>query len=535
MSAARPGLRHLAAATVFAASVAGVLGAPAPPAGADTPADTLLGTGGSFLAPVVNALENADTSQAAPYFAYQNVDVDKGIADFVGTGKGQFDSDFAVSERALTAKETAKAEADGRSFAYVPIAATPVAIVDLVFCTQPQQTAPFPPADWCPDVPLTTVQLAELLEKNYQVIDPNNPLVDWASFDGSAASGGTALTTTQKFGSWANVLDPNAESTAVLSLIDSNPAAKAIFAKVLTSSENRSGLKAVAPTEVWPLQGQNSYAGGDQIMIEKEIDIDPATEAPGNAGQWVGLGFNPGQNASAGLTNGDEFAVSSVWTGSPEGTPWDLPSAAMQNAAGAFVAPTPASAQEAETGPNATMDPATNLVTFHPSTTDQAAYNNYLMAETYLVVPTNGLPPAKAAKLAQFIRFILGPQGQAVISQFGAAPATATEANAGLAVAAELSQEAETDAQVTSTSTTSTSASTPSTSPTSTTSTTGSSSAAETSADESSSGGGSSSGSSSGLAFTGGGAQVPLAGLGATAAVVGALLRRRFRTKVVTS
>ena len=37
------------------------------------------------------------------------------------------------------------------------------------------------------------------------------------------------------------------------------------------------------------------------------------------------------------------------------------------------------------------------------------AYNSYLMVESYLVVPTSGLSAAKASKLAQYIRFVVGP------------------------------------------------------------------------------------------------------------------------------
>ena len=69
---------------------------------------------------------------------------------------------------------------------------------------------------------------------------------------------------------------------------------------------------------------------------------------------------------------------------------------------------------------------------FNASTTDAAAYNSYLMEESYLVVPTNGLSAAKAKALAQFIRYVLGPEGQQDIENFGAAPATAAMVAAGL-------------------------------------------------------------------------------------------------------
>ena len=102
--------------------------------------------------------------------------------------------------------------------------------------------------------------------------------------------------------------------------------------------------------------------------------------------------------------------MSAVWTGSPLGTPWNVPTSNVQNAQGSFVGPTLAAATAAEGGTGITLDPSTNLVTFHPDPSDAAAYNNYLMVESYLVVPTTGLDAAKAIKLAQFIRFVLVPR-----------------------------------------------------------------------------------------------------------------------------
>ncbi|HUI04330.1 MAG TPA: hypothetical protein VLZ77_12360, partial [Acidimicrobiales bacterium] len=106
-----------------------------------------------------------------------------------------------------------------------------------------------------------------------------------------------------------------------------------------------------------------------------------------------------------------------------------------------FVAPSSASAAAAEADATlaSTADPTTdNLVTFKASSTDAAAYNSYLMEEEYLVVPTSGLAPGKALKLAQFIRFVLGGTGQKDITDMGAAPATAAMQSAGLQVAALL-------------------------------------------------------------------------------------------------
>ena len=99
--------------------------------------------------------------------------------------------------------------------------------------------------------------------------------------------------------------------------------------------------------------------------------------------------------------------------------------AAIQNANGQFVAPSLAAAQAAASDVTlaATSDPTTNnLVTFNADTSDASAYNSFLMEESYLVVPTNGLSAAKAKALAQFVRYVLGPKGQAAIGRSGRLP-----------------------------------------------------------------------------------------------------------------
>ena len=136
------------------------------------------------------------------------------------------------------------------------------------------------------------------------------------------------------------------------------------------------------------------------------------------------------------------FPLSSVWTGAPQGTPWNIPTAAIENAAGNFVPPSEAAAAASEA--DATMDPTTNLVTFTANPNNAAAYNNYMMVESYLVVPTSGLTAAKAAKLAQYIRFVVGPVAQSDEETLGAAPPTPAMVAADLKVATELDAEAAT-------------------------------------------------------------------------------------------
>jgi hypothetical protein len=167
------------------------------------------------------------------------------------------------------------------------------------------------------------------------------------------------------------------------------------------------------------------------------------------------------------------------------------------------------------------------LVTFNASLTDLTAYNSYLMMESYLVVPTSGLPADKALALAQFIRFAVGGTGQADIKALGAAPPTSQMVTADLAVAQTLNAEAATAAATTSTTTTTTT-------PASTTATTVASSstsgtgAASTGTDPNAA---TTNGSTSGgLAVTGDN-PVPLLGLGLALLICGEgarqILRRR--------
>ena len=223
-----------------------------------------------------------------------------------------------------------------------------------------------------------------------------------------------------------------------------------------------------------------------------------------------------------------------MWTGSPLGVPWNLATSSIQNAQGAFVAPSAAAAAAAasHTTVAATSDPTTNnLVTFDPSATDATAYNNIMMAESYLVVPTKGLSAAKANALAQIIRFAVGPTGQADITRFGAAPATATMQAADLKVAAELNASAVAAANPNTTGSTTTTTTAPGGSG-GTGSTGGGSTTADTSSTGSSATGTDTSG---GLAFTGSANLGAWIALGASLFVVGELVRRRLKRQEVRS
>jgi ABC-type phosphate transport system substrate-binding protein len=413
---------------VMTLALAGLLFAPSPArAGADTDPTTLIGQGGSFLEPVISKLLNDDAASLQPLSgSYLLTDDNSGIAAFVGSAPGQFSADFTVTQRPLTAAESATAAADGRSFAYVPFAATPVAIATLVPTDEWEASASLTitASGFCQDMPLTVELLGEIFGN-----DQASPLSYWDDPRITCpAGGGTNGTTSAHFPiyPWAN-LDPSMANFALMALLDSDPTSKGYFDTALAG--NSSLTTSDTPSELWPFAG-STVPGGDQPLIGKLLDLNAETNVPGTlASSWLLGGIAP---------------LSSVWTGAPLGVPWDLPTAAVQNAQGAFVAPSTSAATAAENDATLTSTSSgttNNLVTFNSVDTDAASYNSSLMEESYLVVPTSGLSAAKAAALAQVVRFMLGPSGQQDVESFGSAAATPAMQTAGLKVAAELNAE----------------------------------------------------------------------------------------------
>ena len=352
-----------------------------------------MGEGGSFLTPVTDVLLKADTAGLAPLNpSYTDANLDNAITDFVGNGPGSFDADFVVSERPLTSDEAATAKANGRTFAYVPFAATPVGVATLAPCNPSELITSTSTAALCPDIPLT-VPLVGLLFTFNDTTGLSNGLTGWSDprltqQNGQPIPYGGGMYQ-------ASTLEPSAENTALMSLLDSDPASKALFDNALHNPVAGPTTSSDTPSETWPFQGTHAFIGGDAGLIEKELNINAETDSPSAANLW---------------NIGDVFPLSSVWAGAPQGTPWNIPMAALQNAALQFVAPSAAAAAASEA--DATLDPTTNLVTFNANPNDAAAYNNYMMEESYLVVPTSGLSASKASKLAQYIRFVTRAGGR---------------------------------------------------------------------------------------------------------------------------
>jgi len=491
------------------------------PAGATTDATALVGEGGSFLQPVTNLVLKVDPGLAPLNPSYTDANVDDAIGDFVGTGKGQFGADFVVSERPLSSAEAAAAKADGRPYAYVPIAATPVAIATLVICNAVDLASGTETSStFCRNLPLTPQLVAGIFTDGLTTTSSSIParLAGWKDprltlANGQPVPDGAGINT-------ASELEPSASNTALMTYIDSDPVARAEFDNALANPANSANQGTDTPSEVWPFHTQHAFVGGDAGLIGKELSINAETNAPVSLTAWLGLG-------SDGTSDHDAFPLPGVWTGAPEGTPWNIPTAAIKNAHGSFVGPTEAAAAAAET--STTIDPQTNLVTFEPSTTDAGAYNNDLMVESYMVVPTSGLPAEKATKLAQLIRFMVGPKAAVIETTLGAAPPTAAMQTADLKVADELDAEA-------AASTPSTTASTTTTEPaTTTTSGAVAGTDAGTSTDSGSTGtNGSTASDASSLAFTGDAGLFPLLVSGAVLVLIGVAVRRRLRrAKVV--
>ena len=227
------------------------------------------------MTPVMVKLLHDDAAGLAPDIAtYTNVDLDQGIADFVGTAPGTFGNNFAVTERPLTTAEAATAAANGRSFAYVPFVASPVALMTLVPNSTYTGTQTITPAQFCQNIPLDLSQLDGI----FGAVSP--PYSDWGDSRLSCTAPPNTPADAVKFGRWAN-LDPTMENYALMSLLDSTPTSQAAFGAALTSaqSEGQAATSDPAASEHWPYSG-TAVAGGDQATLGKLIGLDPRTGAP---------------------------------------------------------------------------------------------------------------------------------------------------------------------------------------------------------------------------------------------------------------
>jgi len=406
---------RLAVATVLAtgAAVWWSVAPFAPPASAGTLANTLQFEGGSFAEPIMNQLIQDDQPNLGSIYAsYFETDLDTGRSDFVSG-----DTDVAVSELPLTSSEASTITAKGGGFAYVPFAASAVAMGYALICYQGGSN----PYALCPNLQLTALQIEQLF---------TGTVDEWSDPSLSTISGGSAAihpTNDSRVFS-GTLIAPSASTLALETYLDTDPASQAAWTKWSTTDELQASGE---PTERWP--ADDGFDGGDLILVQSLIPINPNGDQPTpNPNSW-GISCNIA-------------ALPVDWLGPPE----NIPTFAIQNAAGQFVQPT----IQAETAAldDATMN-SSNIVTFQPEGgTDQAAYP--MMQMSYLVVPTKGLSAAKATALSQFINFLATPAAAADIEKLGGVPPTAAMLQADSTVASEVAAEANTGGATTSTTTT---------------------------------------------------------------------------------
>jgi len=374
---------------------------------------TLFGEGGSFAEPMINKLQADAASTIAPLVpAYFDANIDQGRDDFASGV-----ADYAVSEVPLTATEATTAAQNGRSFAYVPFAASAIAIGAVILCSNDSSLTP---TTLCPNLQMTVPQLAEVFTSTAD---------EWTEPVFAQSQGGSPITPIDASRSISPIheVDPTALNLGLQTLFLNNTVAKPIWESFLTLNK----ISSDTPTEHWPTGG--GATGGDEQVAD---DLVPVNETDGVAQSNPSLW---GQGAIAPLPVD--------WLGLPR----NIPTFKIMNAAGAYVGPTAAAMTAAEN--HITFDPATNLVTFGFSATDTAAYP--IPAMSYLIVPTSGLSQAKATALAAFIRFVLGSQGQADVEALGAAPVTPAMVAAGLQVAGTVATQSGTGMSASTTGTTS--------------------------------------------------------------------------------
>ena len=280
-------------------------------AGADS-GETLTISGGQFISPAFTKMIQDDAAGASPTsLFFSGETVDSGISDFVGSAPSTFNADAALSERPLTSTEVATATTNGRSIAYVPFAATPVAIVTLVPTSTFDTSSPVITASaFCQHIPLSVDQLGGLFGLAAQPYAWGDPRIPCSTTEGLASYPVTR---------WAN-LDPTMENQALMTVLDSDPTAKAEFDAGLqqAQSQNAATTTSDTPSEHWPYSA-NTYPQGDQSLIEHMVNIDPRSNVPSTDTSFWHLGaISP---------------MSAEWTGSPLGAVWDFPTAAVQNAA----------------------------------------------------------------------------------------------------------------------------------------------------------------------------------------------------------
>jgi hypothetical protein len=195
---------------------------------------------------------------------------------------------------------------------------------------------------------------------------------------------------------------PSATVTSLENLFSTSPSTSSSWVTWLSEQPNPE-----QSDELWPV---DVGTGNDQGVLDALIPFSAQSN-----------GFPATTVAAFDSDNGSVAPLPSDWIYPASNlNGFQVPTAELQNAAGDFVAGTPASAQAALS--DASVNATTNLVTFPTNDANPASYP--MVDMSYLIVPTSGLSSAKDTALGKLIQFILGAAGATDISAAGAAPIT---------------------------------------------------------------------------------------------------------------
>jgi ABC-type phosphate transport system substrate-binding protein len=426
----------MAAGAALVVAALGVVGAGAAPVSADTTTavptgcpppsanaqdGVLQASGASTSSPIVTKLMTDDEQGLGTLQGHYFIDdPETTLCDFAEASVDFSVAEFPLHSTALPpvpgsqdasstpVSESAAAAANGRpTYAYVPLAAVPVAIGAVALC---DQSTTYSSTSVCHNLQVSMVQLTDMLTGS--ITEWNDPALDKIQ----GGKNGITPFNDQVFPRF--IAEPSADTYALSQAIIGQSASKAVWDQYLSGSR----LTDTGPVEEWP-SGNGAVHNGDQGLIDALLFIRPGTNPP-----------VPPNNPQLWGQSGNIAAIPVDWLTPPFTV---IEKMAIQNAAGSYVLPSSASAAAALA--DATVDTSTNLVTFQPSTTDTAAYP--IMTMSYLLVPLSGLSSAKATALSNLINFAYSTDGQKDITALGAAPPTAAMMSTGKAVAAEVASE----------------------------------------------------------------------------------------------
>ena len=214
-----------------------------------------------------------DAAGASPTsLVFSGETVDSGISDFVGSAPSTFNADSAVSERPLTATEAATATTNGRPIAYVPFAATPVAIVTLVPTIPSTRPAHHrPPSAVCPAHPVVRRRPGSHVRPGRATLPPG------------AIRGFPARRPRVSPATPSPLGQPRPDHGEPG--LDGGSGQRSDGQGVLrrrapAGASSECGDKTSdTPSEHWPYAA-NTYPRGDQSLIEHMVNIDPRSNVP---------------------------------------------------------------------------------------------------------------------------------------------------------------------------------------------------------------------------------------------------------------